>query len=153
MVRIYLVQHGQSKSKEEDPERRLTEKGISETKSIGEILLKMGIRVNKVYHSGKARAQMTAEILSKYIGNPEIMKADGLNPLDEPNQWYTKLSKIDEDIMIVGHLPHLSKLASMLLSVHNKEIVKFSYSGVLCLEKNDEWKIVWFIKPENLAKD
>jgi hypothetical protein len=27
-VRVYLVQHGQSKSEEEDPQRRLTDKGI-----------------------------------------------------------------------------------------------------------------------------
>ena len=29
-MRVYLVQHGESKSEEEDPQRRLTDKGIGE---------------------------------------------------------------------------------------------------------------------------
>ncbi len=34
-MRIYLVQHGKAKSKEEDPERSLTIEGIEESTQIG----------------------------------------------------------------------------------------------------------------------
>ena len=150
MVRIYLVQHGESKPKEEDPERRLTEKGVEETEKVANALSNMGVKVARIFHSGKARAKMTAEILGKKLGVADIIEAEGLNPLDDPTNWFEKLSKVEEDIMIVGHLPHLSKLTSKLLGVEDKEVVTFSYSGVLCLEKVEGWKITWFIKPENI---
>jgi len=150
MVRIYLVQHGESKPKEEDPERRLTEKGVEETEKVANALSNMGVKVARIFHSGKARAKMTAEILGKKLGVDDIIEAGGLNPLDDPTNWFEKLSKVEEDIMIVGHLPHLSKLTSKLLGVEDKEVVTFSYSGVLCLEKVEGWKITWFIKPENI---
>jgi phosphohistidine phosphatase SixA len=32
-MRVYLVEHGESKSEEEDPQRRLTDKGICEDRT------------------------------------------------------------------------------------------------------------------------
>ena len=32
-MRVYLVQHGESKSEEEDPQRKLTEKGIGDVQN------------------------------------------------------------------------------------------------------------------------
>ena len=37
-MRIYLVQHGESKSEEEDPQRHLTERGIDEVQRVADFL-------------------------------------------------------------------------------------------------------------------
>jgi len=153
MVHVYLIQHGKAYPKEIDPDRKLTEEGIHETELIAKHLSKVGVRVKRVVHSGKLRASMTAEILAKILGVEKIESEDGLNPLDDPSTWRDKLIKIDEDIMVVGHLPHLSKLVSQLLNV-DTEVVKFKYSGVLCLERGEDlkWVIKWYITPDVITK-
>jgi phosphohistidine phosphatase len=61
-VRVYLVQHGRAKSEEEEPQRRLTDKGIGEVQKVAVFLRPLELRIDAVWHSGKARAQQTAEL-------------------------------------------------------------------------------------------
>lgn len=64
-MRIYLVQHGESKSEEIDPERRLTESGSRDVQEIADFLRTSdALEVNEIWHSGKVRAQQTAELLA-----------------------------------------------------------------------------------------
>ena len=151
-MKLYLVQHGEAKSKEEDSSRPLTEKGIKDAEKVAEYISKLGVKVKKIFHSGKLRAKQTAEIYAKHL-KPEdgVSETDGLNPLDPPETWIKKLKNIDEDIMLTGHLPHLSKLASALVvGDENMEIIKFRNAGVTCLERDEQgkWKILWAIPPE-----
>ncbi|MEJ5165547.1 MAG: phosphohistidine phosphatase SixA [Thermoanaerobaculia bacterium] len=150
-MKIYLVQHGEAKSEQEDPERGLTEKGIEDLHKIGKFLQKMDMKLDKIYHSGKKRAEQTAEILKNYLkieGN--IQKIEGISPMDEPEILYERIKDFDENIMIVGHLPHLSKFSSLLLSGDkNKNIINFKMGSVLCLSKSQEgFKIDLFLIPE-----
>lgn len=143
-MKLYLVQHGIAHSKDTHPERPLTEEGV-------EILHRLGsycrnslyISLDTIYHSGKLRAQQTAEIYSQYF-NPKngLRSSEGLNPLDDPSIWLKKLSEIEENIMLVGHLPHLEKLALELLS-NSTEKVTFQNGAVICLEKypDNRWVV------------
>lgn len=80
-MKIYLVQHGEAKSEQEDPERGLTEKGIEDLKRAGQFLQKLDLKVNKIFHSGKKRALQTAEILSKYLKfEGKIEKLEAIAP-------------------------------------------------------------------------
>jgi phosphohistidine phosphatase len=142
-MRIYLVQHGKSKSEEEDPEKPLTEEGRKESEAMAKSL-KGRVKISKIYCSKKLRAKQTAEIFSKALGvKPEPV--DGLAPNDRIDEATVLLA---DGVIIVGHLPHLSKLASKLL-VHDetRDIVKFSNSGVLCLEKEEIWHLVFYMVP------
>ena len=66
-MHVYLVQHGQSKSEEEDPQRGLTDKGMSEVQKVADFLRPLEFEVDAVWHSGKARAQQTTELLARAI--------------------------------------------------------------------------------------
>lgn len=152
-MKIYLVQHGEAKREEEDPERGLTEKGIEDLHKIGKFLQKMDIKLSKIYHSGKKRAEQTAEILKNYLKiEGDIGKIEGISPLDEPEILYEKIKDFDGDVMIVGHLPHLSKFSSMLISGDkNKNIINFKMGSILRLSKTEEgFKIDLFLIPEIL---
>ena len=153
-MKLFLVQHAEAKPKEEDPKRSLSEKGRNEIKKVAIFLEKEGIiKVNKIIHSGKTRAKQTAEILSEYLSpTANVKEEQNLEPLADPLIWAKKLEEMDEDIMLVGHLPHLSKLSSYLLcGDENKEIVKFKMGGILCLNReNANWSIEWMIIPEIL---
>jgi len=150
-VYIYLVQHAQAKKEEEDPERGLTEKGISDIEKIARFLSSLKITINKIFHSPKKRALQTAEILNKYLQSKDGLEvSDQLNPLDDVKFWYEKILSVQENIMIVGHLPHLEKLASLILcGDETKKIVSFKMASVVCIKKEDKiFSIEWFITPE-----
>ncbi len=144
-MRVYLVQHAEAKSEEEDPERRITERGREETEKVAEFLKKAGVKVEAIYHSTKTRARETAEIFAKALG-VEAEERDNLEPLAEAKIWAERIRRESRDVMIVGHLPHLSKLLAELVG---GEVVKFRYSAVVCLEREDDsFKIVWLVTPD-----
>jgi phosphohistidine phosphatase len=145
---ILLVQHGKAYTETEDPERRLTPEGVAETEKTAKLLATIGIKPREIIHSGKTRARQTAEIFARHLGVP-LRQEEGLNPNDDPAPWAQKLATID-DIMIVGHLPHLSRLTALLLTGNpEREVVKFRYSAILALVKEqDKWAIAWYITPD-----
>jgi phosphohistidine phosphatase len=149
-MRLYLVQHGEAKSEAEDPERSLTTRGEEETRKVSDVAKKQGIRPSRIYHSGKKRAEQTAEIIGEAF-DLSIQVSQGLNPNDDVRQWADRISGETEDLMIVGHLPFLEKLASFLVSGdEGAKAVMFRYSAIVCLEKKESgrWAVARVIKPE-----
>lgn len=152
-MKLYLVQHGESKPEAEDPERSLTAKGEEETQKISIAGNNLNVRPSKIYHSGKLRATQTAKIISKGLNLPtsSLTFAQGLNPNDDVKPWARRISEETEDLMVVGHLPFLEKLASLLLcGDEDARVVLFRYSGIVCLEKKEDkrWAVRWILLPE-----
>ena len=150
-MRAYFVQHAEALSKEENPERPLSEKGRSDIMKVASFVSKhQKILAGLIVHSGKTRAQQTAEILAGFL-NPQkgVKYEDGLDPLADPLVWVNRLNSSEEDICLVGHLPNLSKLTSLLLCMdETKEIIRFQMGGIVCLEKAEKlWSIIWMIVP------
>lgn len=146
---IYLVQHGAANPKEIDPEKSLSEKGIETSKFMAELAVIKKFKISKIFHSGIKRARETAEIFSKETG-AEINKKDGLAPLDSPVDIQDLINKND-DAMIIGHLPFLSKLVSLLITESQEiEIIKFQNSCIICLDRdeNNKWFIKWTLMPD-----
>ncbi len=142
------MQHGKSNPEDIDPKKSLSDEGKRETQKIAIYLSEINLKPYEIIHSTKLRAKQTADIIAKILKIDNVKEVEGLNPLDDPGIWYEKIKNIENDIMIIGHLPHLSRLASLLLK-SNEEIIKFRYSGVLCLEKEDsQYKIRWYITPD-----
>lgn len=114
-----------------------------------------GIQVSRILHSGKLRARQTAEALAKRLKAPGgVSETDGLNPLDDPAVWAERLATEREDLMLVGHLPHMSRLAALLLAGDaDQPIVQFQMGGVVCLSRDDEgrWSVDWLVVPQILT--
>jgi len=149
-MKIYLVQHGEAKPEIEDPERSLTLKGENEVRKVSNFAKKLQLKISKIYHSGKLRAKQTAEILGEALNVP-VEFSEGLNPLDDIRPWSEKISKEKEDIMIVGHLPFLEKLASLLIcGDENARLILFRYSAIVSLEQKEDktWAVKWILTPE-----
>jgi len=146
MVKVYLVQHGKSLPENVDPKRPLSAEGIAETERISLFLKRIGLKVDQILHSTRLRAKQTAEIFAKNLNVKNILELDILGPNDDPKLLLERLEKIERDVMVVGHLPHLSRTLSVLLEVE-KEVLKFTYSGVVCL--NLENRIIeWYMTPD-----
>jgi phosphohistidine phosphatase len=151
---LYLVQHGEAKREEEDPARPLSAKGIEDVKKAASCISRLNIEVEEVLHSGKVRAKQTAELLSSNLRIAKgVSQTDGLAPLDAPGLWAERLKHKKNSLMLVGHLPHLGKLSSLLLSGDKeKNIIAFRMGGIVCLKRDDAgmWSLQWIITPEIL---
>lgn len=147
-MRLYLVQHGKALSKDENTQRPLSDVGRQESEKIAAFLKQRDIAIDLIWHSKKLRAAQTAQIISVSITTQRIEERDDLNPLDPVDKFPQELLDLNKDIMIVGHLPFLQKLSSLLLTgTQDKEPVSFANSGVVCLEHKEEWNIYWDITP------
>jgi phosphohistidine phosphatase len=149
-MRLYLVQHGEAKSEAEDPERSLTISGEGETSKVSCAAKRLDIRPSMIYHSGKKRAGQTAGIIARAL-DLSAQLGQGLNPNDDVRPWVERISREAEDLMIVGHLPFLERLASFLVcGSEGAKAVLFRYSAILCLEKKEpgKWAVDWVLKPE-----
>lgn len=154
-MNVYLVQHAQARKEQENPERPLSDKGLSDIKKVAAFISKnIDITIHKIHHSGKTRARQTAEVLADALHRSEnCFEAEGLKPLNDPSFWAERLARETENIMLVGHLPHLSKLASLMLCQDSdREVVEFQMGGVVCIGKqnSENWSVQWMIIPECL---
>ena len=153
-MNLYLVQHGEACSKEVNPERPLTDQGQADIKRLATFLEQAGIRVERVIHSGKRRAEQTAECLAKAIAPGLELEISGLiNPNDNPKAFDWQSESWNRDTLIVGHLPFMAKLvAHLVINDENKPIIAYQPGSVVCLERDNEahWYINWMIRPELL---
>lgn len=154
-MKVYLVRHGDYVMDTTQQLDVLTEQGIAEVNAIVNMLKPLNIHVANIFYSNKNRAQQTAELLSQGISSgtlPTIRQ--GLNPNDDVSMIASEISAVDEDWMLVGHLPFMGRLASQLiLGNENKEIIAFLPGTMACLEQIDteRWVINWVLSP-NLLK-
>ncbi len=148
---LYLVQHGKNLPKDIDPDKGLSEEGMAEVRKIAEVAGQYGIKVFKIFHSGKTRAKQTAQIIGSVLDmENEIEQIEGINPLDDVSEFAKKLND-PENWMLVGHLPFLEKLTSYLVAGTDEfPIFKFQNGGIVCLDKVpdiDRWIIKWALMP------
>lgn len=149
-MELYLVQHGESKSEMEAPSRPLTDRAKEEVEKVACCVAEMGIEVVRILHSGKLRAKQTAELFAQQLTPLQgIAEQDGLGPLDDLHRVKELILQAEESLMIVGHLPHLKRLASLLiLGEPEEDIVNFRMGGVVCLAKSGEsWAVDWALAP------
>ncbi|MGH7481167.1 MAG: phosphohistidine phosphatase SixA [Longimicrobiales bacterium] len=154
---LYLVQHGEAKTEEEDPDRPLTEAGRRAVEAVATLLGDgPAVAARRVVHSGKARARETAEILvSRLSLTARLEEDEALSPMAEPALWADRLARAGSpDTLLVGHLPHLSRLAGLLLvGDADADPVVIRNGGVLCLERAGEaarWCVRWYVTPDLL---
>ena len=155
-MQIYLVQHGESNPEEIDPERRLTESGSRAVQKVADFLrTNGGVEADAIWHSGKPRARQTAELLapSTRAGERVVMHHDRLAPKDAVEPIEQELEQGSSNVMIVGHLPFLGRLAALLLTGNaDKDVVAFQFGCVICLNGDDagRWKLEWMMVPKLL---
>jgi phosphohistidine phosphatase len=152
---LLLVQHGEAKAETEDPERSLTDRGAEVVEQMAHWAARLGIKVDQIRQSGKRRAEQTATIFANHLNPPRGMIAiQGLTPLDSVDSVAASLQGEQESIMLVGHLPHLSRLVGMLVTGNpDREIVRFRNAGVVCLSRHEKsWAIDWVMQPELLVE-
>lgn len=151
---IYLMQHGAAKTEAEDPQRSLTDEGKRIVDRVGEHLTQCGVTVDRIEHSDKARAQ-TAEILAAKLQPAQgTTLVPGLAPNNNVEPACLRLNQETETVMLLGHLPHLSRTISRLCKLPaDHALVRFQMGGVVKLEKDatGQWTLCWMFTPDLLS--
>jgi phosphohistidine phosphatase len=151
-MRLYIVQHGDALPEQVDPERPLSAKGRRDVEAVARLLASAGTRAVRVAHSGKLRAQQTAEVLAAALAPaavPEIMT--GLNPNDPVEPVARRVAGWTSDTILVGHLPFMGRLVARLVAGHERgPVAAFVPGSVVCLEQGEagRWAITWMVIPE-----
>ena len=150
-MQIILVQHGEAKTETDDPERSLTERGTKTVQRVAAWASQAGVQVAEIRHSGKRRAEQTAEILAGRL-HPAggVIAVRGLKPNDDVGPLAEALANETETVMLVGHLPFLGRLVSLLVvGDRTMAVVHFRNAGVVCLGRRDgHWSVESVVPPE-----
>jgi phosphohistidine phosphatase len=151
-MELYLMQHGEAEPEEVDPARPLSRQGHDEVARVARTARKVGVRADRILHSGKLRALQTAEILARELNlEGKVSHAEGLAPKDDPQVVLRTIEASKETLILVGHLPHLSRLAGLLLvGDPDREIVAFRMGALVSLMKDSAgaWRLRWIVLPE-----
>jgi phosphohistidine phosphatase len=155
-MKLYLAQHGEALAKALDPARPLSEQGTQDVQCMAKFLKGAGIRVDRVWHSGKLRAEQTAQILAKAVSpRAAPVAVNGIDPDDPVTGFAADADVWEQDTLMVGHLPFLARLVAWLtVGEAERELVEFHPGSIACLERRDadHWILLWMLRPELLAR-
>jgi phosphohistidine phosphatase len=154
-MKLYLMQHGEARPEQEDPARPLTDRGRTEVERVARAAARLELGITQVVHSGKLRARQTAEIVAACLEPPPALgEMSGLGPNDEPRIAAEEVGVLSAPRLLVGHLPHLGRLASVLiLGDGDRGFVAFRMGGLVCLARGEDgWRLAWALTPE-LVRD
>ena len=154
-MQLYLVRHGDAVSELTEPRRSLSDSGRTDIQRVAAFVqANIHISVKTIFHSTKTRARETAEILSSSVTSTDSMQIDtDLTPNADPQVWKDRLVDERENLMLVGHLPHLDRLVSLLVcGDESRSVVRFSTGTFVCLENihSEQWVVRWVITPDIL---
>ncbi len=154
-MRVYLVQHAEAVPAEENPDRPLSEKGRNDVQRVASFLAR-SVHVGRIVHSPKARARDTAVLLAQVLGPGGVVEeaVSGLAPDDATDGLAEAIAGWSEDVIVVGHLPFMGRLASRLAAGSEEaNVAAFQPGTVVCLERADDggWTLAWMVRPELLG--
>ena len=134
---VFLLRHGKAKQpsirEPSDHLRPLTISGFRSMEKIGMAIKKMNINPDILASSPLTRAVQTAEIVSRHI-NSDVSIWESLKPEMSHHAAAEAILASDLDsIMLVGHEPHLSDLASHMIS-GGEASISIKKGGLVCID-------------------
>jgi len=118
-MNLYLLRHGIAEDRQAgraDARRALTPRGQRRIGRIARTMRRMDLRIDRVLTSPYERARRTAAIVADVFG-AKCVEVDVLRPGADPRAVIAavRASRAD-NVLLVGHEPMLSQLASVLLA-------------------------------------
>ena len=147
---VYLVQHAEAMPEEENPDRPLTDRGRTDTERVAALASRLSLDVANIYHSGKLRAQQTAEILADALSPSHGVEArDDIGPVDDVTSVADGFADAKGDVMLVGHLPFMERIvAYMVTGDADATVVSVQNAAINCVSRDDDgWAVDWILTP------
>ena len=166
-MRIYLVRHGIAvaigeRGVQSDADRMLTPEGIEKTEAVARGLSRLECAPVRIVSSPLRRAHETAEIICRELSRQngprtvevlEDLSTDGR--AEAVLRWVRRQN--DASLMLVGHLPGIAEVASLLLTGHREADLLFKKAAAACLTLEGQAPhtlatLEWLIQPAALKQ-
>lgn len=152
---VFLIRHAHAVDLFPDHARTLSDRGREQVRTLARFLKRSeSFSPDEFWHSPYLRARETAELLASELeSNVLCREMPGLTPEDDPIAFGRTLVASKRSVAVVGHEPHLSALASLLVAGNDSPPVFAMKKGAtLALERGGRlWVVRWHVYPDLLA--
>ena len=153
-MKIYLIRHAHALDGKDDAVRPLSAKGRKQIRQVAAFFRRNGLLATKEFwHSPLVRARDTAKLLAAQLkGRVRLIERDGIEPEADPVIMAKRLQASRRPVAVVGHEPHLSALASVLVSGRARPpLFVLKKCAVVCFERSGRrWAVRWQVEPDLL---
>ena len=154
-MQLYLIRHAHAVDAEEDPERPLSKRGVNQVAGLARFLRRSDLfRPEQFWHSSLSRSRQSVELLSQRmrLEAPHTLMPD-LEPEDDPRAAARRIKAVTHSLAIVGHEPHLSMLATLLVigKMDYPAFVMKKCSALALEGEGAHWSVRWHVSPDLIA--
>ncbi len=159
---LYILRHGlaeEQSPKGDDSARKLTPKGVDKVRKAAAGMRAASLAFNVILTSPIARAAETAEIVAGELGSPKPRPMPELSTSTSPANALEALAKqrLPESVLVVGHEPTLSHLASLMLTGSDSVAIDLKKGAVIALEfpnrvERGAAKLCWMMTQRQLRQ-
>ncbi len=154
---LFLIRHAHAVSADENPNRPLSPRGRQQVRRLAAFLAKSGgFGCAELWHSPLARSIETAGRLVQHLGlEARLTLTPGLEGDDPPDRIAARLRSRRAPLALVGHEPHLSALATLLVSGRTEPsgFVLKKCAVLALVRRAGAWSVLWQITPQLYAPD
>jgi phosphohistidine phosphatase len=152
---LYLVRHADAIDLADDAARPLSPKGREQIAAVSRFLAPSNaFQPTALWHSPLVRARETAELLKRGLKlHTPLSDHVELIPEAVPEAIVAKLTRLRDVVALVGHEPHLSSLATLLVTGNTHPLAfVVKKAAVIALEFGGrKWQVRWYLSPELLG--
>ncbi len=163
-MQLLIIRHAIAGSREEfartgkpDTLRPVTPKGKDKMERAARGLRRIQPDINALAASPLTRAQETADIVAHAYGIDAFDTTDVLRPEAQPNAFETWAADRPRSgvLAVVGHEPHLSALATWLLTGDDDAALELKKGGACLLDfggapRRAAGELLWLLTPKQL---
>lgn len=155
MIVLHLLRHAHAVDGTDDAARPLSARGRDQVRLLGKFLRRTDVfQAEEIWHSSLVRSRETAERLARQLRlDVPLLEQAGLAPEDPPQDVARRLRVATRSLAVVGHEPHLSALASLLVRGRAAPpAFVMKKCALLTLEGGGRfWMVRWHVSPDLLA--
>ena len=148
-MKVVLVHHVNALTKEQDPQRHISELGQAQAKRLGARLKAIGFAPERILHSEAQWTTDTATVMAAAMGlaGRTAQAAYPINTGDAVAPFLAEIAEAKGDLMMCGHVDYLLRAASALVcNDEQRKVVEFKPGNgtAVCLEgAGSEWVVTF----------
>ena len=162
-MNLYIFRHGIAVNVGQqgvtcDFDRMLSSEGQERTRLAALGLETLECKPSRILTSPLVRAVETANIAASVLGSPPVVETDELVPGEPMSKLLEKINADgDDEVMVVGHNPHLEDLVAFLVSGARGFPVILKKAACCCVSfygaaDATQGTVLWLMPPKALRK-
>ena len=145
-MELYLLRHGIAVDRTarrfpDDSHRPLTAEGIARTRKVAKALAALKLAFDLVLTSPYVRAKQTADLVTEELElSDKLRLCLPLAPGGKPRELIAEIKRLcqpEAKVLLVGHEPDLSRLASLLISGRPDAALTMKKAGLCVLDAGE----------------